>query len=54
MVLQFGDLAGDKQLITINAIMLRNVTQGIRLEWILWNDPENGKWARDLEHETLG
>jgi hypothetical protein len=29
--------------------MLRNVTKGLGLGWMLWNDLSHGKWTSDLE-----
>jgi hypothetical protein len=30
--------------------MLQNVSQGLRLGWIIWNDQSNRKRTLDLEH----
>jgi hypothetical protein len=33
---------------------LRNVTKGLGIGWMLWNDLRYGKWTCDLERGMLG
>jgi hypothetical protein len=34
--------------------LLQNITQGLKLGWLLWSDLGNEKWIQDLEHGMLG
>jgi hypothetical protein len=34
--------------------LLQNVSQGLRIVHILWNDLGNWKWTRDFKHGMLG
>jgi len=37
-----------------NTCLLQNVTLGIRIGWILWNDLGNGTWISVVELGMLG
>jgi hypothetical protein len=46
----------DEELTTPHCIIIswiRNVTQGLKFERILWNDQGNEKFIQDLEYEIL-